>query len=107
MYFYNDFSIGLRQKRKGVFFKSITGENIQMLYLKLKPGSSTFHSHINEQMGYILSGEVELTINGESRICKPGDAYYIPADISHGFSVLKNEDLEYIEIFCPIKEENK
>ncbi len=78
-----------------------------MLYLKLEPGSKTFHSHNNEQMGYIISGEVELTIGDESRICKLGDAYYISANVNHGFRVLKKEYLEYIEVFCPIKEENK
>jgi quercetin dioxygenase-like cupin family protein len=107
MYFYPDFSKDLKKKRERVFFKSVTGNNAQMLYIRLEPGESTFHSHENEQMGYILSGEAELTINGEVQICKAGDGYYVPANIQHGFKVLNNSDVEYIEIFCPPKEENR
>jgi len=106
MYFFKGFSNDLKKKRPGVFFKSITGKNVQLLYIKLEPGISTFHSHPNEQMGYILSGEVELTIEGENVTLKSGDAYYMPSNKEHGFKVLNNENLEYIEVFCPIKEDN-
>ena len=107
MYFYNLSSHDLKQKREGVFFKSITGEKIQMAYIRLEKGQVTNHSHINEQMGYIISGKVELTIGDEKKILGPSDAYHIPSNIQHGFRVLSDEDLEYIEIFSPPKESVK
>ena len=65
------------------------------------------HSHVNEQLGYILSGEVEITIGDEKKICRVGDVYLIPSNISHGFKVLSQEGVEYIELFSPPKNENK
>ena len=100
------FSNNLKEKRPGVLVNSITGKNAQMLYIKLNPGTSTLHNHSQEQMGFILSGSAEITINGKSVICEPGDAYYIPSNANHGFKVLNNTNLEYIEIFSPAKEEN-
>ena len=105
-YFYPDLSKNLKKKRERVFNKSITGNNAQMLYIRLEAGESTFHCHSKEQMGYILSGQVEITINGEVKVCKAGDGYYIPSDIQHGFKVLNNENVEYIEIFSPVKVDN-
>ena len=78
-----------------------------MTIIKLDPGVTTSHSHINEQIGYILSGKVELTINNEKRVLEKGYSYYIPSNAGHGFKVLENKPLEYLEIFTPPKEENR
>jgi len=99
--------IEFKQKREAVFYKTICGENMQMFVIKLQPGEETNHSHPEEQMGYILSGEVEITIGNEKKKCKIGEVYYIPANIQHGFKVVGDNDLEYIEIFSPPKEEHK
>ncbi|NGX63468.1 MAG: Bacilysin biosynthesis protein BacB [Candidatus Anoxychlamydiales bacterium] len=107
MYFSNFAEMEFKKKKEGIFFKSITGDKIQLAYIKLKPNQITNHSHINEQMGYIISGKVELTIGEEKKICSAGMAYFIPSNIQHGFRVLSDEDLEYIEIFSPPKKEAK
>jgi quercetin dioxygenase-like cupin family protein len=41
------------------------------------------HSHPNEQVGYVISGELEMTIDGVVRVCAPGDCYHIPGDVEH------------------------
>jgi quercetin dioxygenase-like cupin family protein len=106
MYFFKNFSENLIKKREKVFFNSITGKNIQLLYISLEPGESTNHCHTNEQMGYILSGEAEIIVNGEKQICKPGDAYFIPANAKHEFKVINEKKVDYIEVFTPPKKEN-
>ncbi len=40
------------------------------------------HSH-GAQWGCLIHGELELTINGDTRICKPGDSWNIPAGAPH------------------------
>ena len=96
-----------QKARSGTFYKTIAGKNMQMFYLKLEPGQVTNHSHPHEQMGYILAGKVALTIGTETKICLAGEAYYVPSNLQHGFKVMGNECLEYIEIFSPPKEEHK
>lgn len=106
MYFYDIESIKFMEKRKGLFAKVITGEKMQMAILKLDYGFTTNHSHPNEQMGYILAGEIELTIGDEIKKCGPGYVYCIPCNIQHTFKVLSIEGAECIEFFAPPKQEN-
>jgi len=103
MYFYNLKDVQYKKKREGVYFKSITGDSSQLTIIKLDPGVTTEHSHINEQMGYILSGKMELMINNKIKVLEKGDGYHIPSNMIHGFRVLGKEPLEYIEIFTPPK----
>ncbi len=40
------------------------------------------HSH-GHQWGAIFAGEIELTMDGETRVCRPGDTWDIPAGTLH------------------------
>ena len=107
MYFFDVSSMVYKKKRDRVFIKSITGEKSQLTFIRLEPGEVTDHQHHQEQMGYILAGEVEVTIDGHGKVLGRGDAYYIPSNIQHGFRVTAPEGVEYLEIFSPPKEENR
>jgi quercetin dioxygenase-like cupin family protein len=107
MYFYAQLSNKLKKKRDRVFLNKLTAEKVQMSYIRLEPGEETNHSHANEQLEYIIKGNVEIKINNEIKICETGDTYFIPSNIQHGFKVLNNNSVEYIEIYCPPKESIK
>jgi len=95
-----------QQKRSGVFIKAITGRAAQLCMIKLLPGQTSEHSHAEEQLGYILSGRVVMKIGHEEKELGPGDGYLVPTHVHHAFSVVGEEALEYLEIFCPPKSEN-
>ncbi|APX89100.1 cupin [Brevirhabdus pacifica] len=40
------------------------------------------HAHLG-QWGTLVAGEIELTIDGETRTRKPGDSWNIPAGVEH------------------------
>jgi mannose-6-phosphate isomerase-like protein (cupin superfamily) len=105
MFFYDFNTIDYKVKREGVGIKSITGSKSQLCAIKLEPGVMTAHQHFEEQIGYILSGKVAITINVETRTLGPGEGYCIPGNTPHEFSV-GDEPVEYIEVFCPPKNEN-
>ena len=46
------------------------------------------HSHA-AQIGFVLEGKIELTIDGETRVFKKGDQYYIPEGIPHSGKIYK------------------
>ena len=106
-YFYNFNELPYKKKRDRAFFKSITGVNAQICIGKLEPGEETLHFHEYEQLGYVLSGKVQITIDDNTKILGPNEGYRIPSNVKHGFRVLSDEALEYIEIFSPPKEENR
>ena len=107
MYFFNAPSIPYKKKRDRVFIKSITGEKLQLSFIRLEPGECTNHRHPQEQMGYILSGKVEVTIDEQTQVLGPGEGYHIPGNIQHGFRVTQTEGVEYLEMFSPPKTENQ
>lgn len=107
MIFYNFSNMNFLPKKPGISAKVITGKKMQIALARVDYGIITKHSHENEQMGYILKGEVEITIAGETKICGPGIAYLIPSNVLHGFKVLSKEGAEWLECFAPPKEENK
>jgi len=75
-----------------------------MSYIRLEPGEETNHSHKSEQSGFIINGEVEITIGKEKRVCVAGDAYTIPTNIPHGFKVKNDKGVEFIEAYSPPKD---
>ena len=49
----------------------------------LKDMELPVHSH-GAQWGTVVEGEIELTIDGATEVCRPGDSYSIPSGVEHG-----------------------
>ena len=106
MHYYNIDGMPYKLKKEGLQVKVITGENIQVGFGKLEYGFISEHSHPNEQLGRVISGEVELVIEGDKKVCSGGDIYHIPGGAHHSTRVLSKEGAEIMDIFSPPKEEN-
>lgn len=61
------------------------------------------HNHMNDQVGYLVSGKIEMTIGKQVCILKPGDSYAIPGGIHHSAKAL--EDSWVIDVFSPPRED--
>ncbi len=56
----------------------------QVVFFEIQAGCSVPpHSH-GEQWGIVVEGKMDLTIEGRTRRCQPGDSYHIPAGAVHG-----------------------
>ena len=61
---------------------------IQILFERLESGAWTGEQmlrHRGEEGGFCVTGAVELTVDGQSRVLGPGDAYYFESDRPHSF----------------------
>ena len=61
------------------------------------------HSHPHHQVGYVVSGEIAITIDGVTTNCKAGDSYVIPGGVEHG-GVFPVESI-VIDAFSPARED--
>jgi quercetin dioxygenase-like cupin family protein len=61
------------------------------------------HTHPHEQVGYIISGRVRMTIDGKSSELLPGDSYYAPSNVPHGAFTL--EPTVIVDTFNPPRED--
>ena len=59
------------------------------------PGSDTgaeMLTHDGQEGGVIVSGEIELTVDGEAQVLKPGDGYFFDSSLPHRFRNIGKED---------------
>ena len=61
------------------------------------------HNHPHEQTGYLVSGQMELTIGDVTHQIRPGDSWCIPGGVEHYATVIK--DSVAIEVFSPVRDD--
>jgi quercetin dioxygenase-like cupin family protein len=61
------------------------------------------HSHLHEQVGYVVSGRFEFTLEGKTTVLGPGDSYYVPSNAVHGALAL--EDGVLVDVFTPQRQD--
>lgn len=72
-------------------------------WLIRKGSNAPVHLHPHEQITYVLNGEFEFTLDGETRILKPGVAAVIPANAIHSGKALT--DCHLLDVFYPVRED--
>ena len=86
---------------EGVFLRPVTGENLMMSFVFMEPNSvAPEHSHAEEQMGTIIDGEYEFEMNGEKRMCRKGDVYFVPPNVPHAARTFDKSCLA-LDVFNP------
>ena len=96
---------GYRECLDGILAKTLAyGTHTLMTEFILSKGKSLpDHAHPHEQIGYLVSGRLRLTIAEETREMAPGDSWCVPGNVRHEVYVI--EDSKAIEIFSPRREE--
>jgi quercetin dioxygenase-like cupin family protein len=64
---------------------SVAGRHAVTARADFEPGANAGrHAHPGEELGYILQGTVELSVQGRPTVTlKPGDVFYIPSGVPH------------------------
>jgi quercetin dioxygenase-like cupin family protein len=63
----------------------------------------TTHQHPHEQVSYVLSGRVEFTVGGETRVLEAGQCALIPGGTPHHVRALTAGRV--LDIFSPVRED--
>lgn len=77
--------------------------HLTVVEVDLEPGQGHgFHTHPDqEEVLYVISGEVEQWIERESQILQPGDAVFINKDVVHASFNVSNAPARFIAILGP------
>lgn len=84
--------------------ESLIGRSLQILMERYEPGSDTGKVplvHDGEEGGIVLSGRLEVTVDGERRILGPGDAYYFESRRPHRFRSVGPHSCEVVSACTP------
>ena len=68
-----------------------------------KGAVGAMHSHPHEQIGYVVSGRFELTLDGTVHAIAAGDTYYVRPGALHGVAAL--DDGLLLDVFSPMRED--
>jgi len=81
-----------------------TTDEAMLCQFSIESGSIVpIHSHKNDQVGYVVSGKIEMTIGKDVRKLSPGDTYAIPGGIEHSAKAIV--DSVVIDVFSPPRED--
>lgn len=92
---------------EGVFLKWLIDEHFgavhhRMLFIEYQPGVSIgLHDHTFEEAYFILSGEVEGTLDGKTYRAQAGDVLWTGVGCVHAFANVGREPVRWLETFAP------
>jgi quercetin dioxygenase-like cupin family protein len=85
----------------------ITGDQLMLAHVYLKKGCVVpKHSHMNEQLTYILEGALRFQLGedgAEEIVVRAGEVLHLPANVPHGAIAL--EDTLDVDVFYPPRED--
>lgn len=92
----------------GITMKAVYGEKSSVTFVDLPAYSRVLsHHHSSEQIGIVLEGEIEYTIEGETKLCKKGDMFIVPPNAHHALLVASDKPAKLVDIFTPKREMTK
>ena len=87
----------------GAVARAVHGERITMAVIDLEPDLEVpEHRHENEQLGFVLRGEITMTVAGESRALRAGETYSIPSNTPHA-AATGPEGASVVDVFSPTR----
>ena len=91
----------------GVFLQWMIDEALgarhhRMLFIEYQPGAGiALHDHTFEETYFILSGEIEAVLDGQTYMAKPGDVVWTGVGCVHSFVNRSAAPVLWIETFAP------
>lgn len=86
----------------GITTKAVSGEKSSVAFVELPPMSHVdLHHHGREQIGIVLEGTVEYTIEGETKHCEKGTVLVVPPNAHHSLVVTSKKGAKMLDIFTP------
>jgi quercetin dioxygenase-like cupin family protein len=91
----------------GIEARTFWGEKMLVAVVDLEAGSVLpTHQHHHEQISYILEGELEFDLEGETQMVRAGDIVVIPSNMAHTVKV-GEKPAKVLDMFNPVREDLK
>lgn len=89
MNFFKELDLKAKQIIEGITLRAVSGDKTMMTSFEFEPNAIIpSHKHLHEQLTYIIAGEMEFTVEGETKILKAGDGVVILSNQEHSAKIL-------------------
>jgi quercetin dioxygenase-like cupin family protein len=103
--FWNPGDLPPKMLAPGVTARIVSGEKLMFSLVTLEPGAVVpAHSHPHEQLGMMVSGTMEFTIAGETRLLTGNEMYLVPGGVPHAAKAGPGGAVA-LDAFAPPREE--
>lgn len=85
----------------GIVLRPVVGDKLNIQEVTLEPNAvAPVHTHDEEQLGYVVSGEIDYTDGTTTWRLGPGDFYTAPSGTPHGATATDKGSV-VIDVFSP------
>jgi quercetin dioxygenase-like cupin family protein len=79
------------------------GDQLMLLYNTFAPGAvMPEHQHPEEQITYVLAGELQMVVGGQPMLLAAGQSLLLPADVPHSLTTAVATTV--LDMFAPPRE---
>ena len=104
MGFFNADDLSRKEVLPGIRVGSAFLRNLMLTHFTMETGSVVpSHSHSHEQISFVVSGELDFTLEGETRRVRAGEGCAVPAATVHSVKVIR--EAAVIDCWHPIRED--
>jgi quercetin dioxygenase-like cupin family protein len=104
LFFHSLANIDVKEIAPGFMSKLIHTAGNTFNFIEVRAGNAVpMHTHIHEQSSFVLDGQFEMTIAGETQMLSPGTFCIIPTMVSHGGKAIT--DCKLLDVFNPVRED--
>lgn len=90
--------------RPGIERKTFGSEHVTLALHRLMPGHEPRpHSHANEQVVYILAGQIDFHVADSVVRLGPGGVLLVPPNVMHHGVVVGDEPVLNLDVFTPAR----
>jgi quercetin dioxygenase-like cupin family protein len=81
------------------------GGGLMLVQFNFEAGAAPWsHSHTHEQVGYVVSGEIDFVMEGHATTrLQAGGSYYVPPNVKHNIVTYARTVL--IDAFTPVRQD--
>ena len=86
------------ERLPGWYGRYFHSQNMTFAHYEFKRGSSIHeHFHPEEEVYEVVEGEIEVTIDGNAQIARPGLVAIVPANVRHSVTALTDGKLIVVD----------
>ncbi len=91
----------------GIQIRTFWGENLLLSVVDFEANAVVpGHSHPHEQIIYLLEGNIEIGIEGNTQSLRAGEFMIVPGGVEHSVKV-GSQPARGLDIFSPVREDLK
>jgi len=105
MDFFRESELEAKDVLDGISLRSVSGEKTMMTFFSFAPNAVIPpHRHPHEQITYVIEGEMEFSLEGETRVLRAGEGIVILSGKAHSARVLSGP-AKAVDAWYPVRED--